>query len=485
MTQALRDNPGTDGSDPPSAERREELLMSETKARLKVGSDLTEGSIMKTLILFAVPMILANLVQQLYNTVDLIVIGKFAGSAGTVGTGVGGDLANFLTMIGMGFSGAGQVYIAQLAGARQQEKVRRAIGTLMTLMISASIVLGIAGSLVTRPFLRMLNTPAEAFEAAREYMIVTCLGMPFVYGYNAVCGILRGMGESKRPLEFVIVAAVVNVVLDLLFVAVLKLGCFGTALATVLAQAASFFMALRFMYRSRKEIGFEFKAQSFKPYAEQTKVILRLGLLKAAQGALINVSMLFCSSQINSFGLVASATNNIGNKITRFSNIITTSVDTGAAAIIGQSLGAGKPERAKKVVYSALTIAMAITVINCVLALTIPRGIFRIFSDDPAVIEFGVTYMHISLITFVLAGFMGPYSAMITGDGNAVYGFIIGILDSVVLRIGISVVMAYCFDMGVLGYFYGMALGRLAPTIMSMIYFYSNRWRKRKLLSEG
>lgn len=485
MTQALRDNPGTDGSDPPSAERREELLMSETKARLKVGTDLTEGSIMKTLIVFAIPMILANLVQQLYNTVDLIVIGKFAGSAGTVGTGTGGELANFLTLIGMGFSGAGQVYIAQLAGAKQQEKVRRAIGTLLTLMISASVVLGVAGSLVTRPFLNLINTPAEAFEPAREYMIVTCLGMPFVFGYNAVCGILRGMGESKRPLEFVIVAAVVNVVLDILFVAVFKLGCFGTALATVLAQAASFFMALRFMYRSRVEMGFEFKAQNFKPYAEQTKVILRLGLLKAAQGALINVSMLYCSAQVNSFGLVAAAVNNIGNKITRFSNIVTTSVDTGAAAIIGQSLGAGKPERAKKTVYSALIIAMAITVVNCVLALTIPRGIFRVFSDDPAVIEFGVTYMHISLITFVLAGFMGPYGAMITGDGNAVYGFIIGILDSVVLRIGISIVLAQVFDMGVLGYFYGIALGRVAPTIMSVAYFYSNRWRKRKLLSEG
>lgn len=440
---------------------------------------------MKTLITFAIPLVLANLVQQLYNTVDLIVIGKFAGSVGTVGTAQGGDFASLMTLIGMGFSGAGQVYIAQLAGAKEHEKIRKAIGTLLTLMMCGSVVIAVIGCCVTDGFLNLLNTPKEAFDAAKQYMFVTCLGMPFVYGYNAVCGILRGKGESKRPLEFVIVAAIVNVVLDIFFVAILKMGCFGTALATVIAQAASFFMALGFMIRQREQMDFDFKLASFRPYKEQVKVILRLGTLKAAQGALLSVSMLYCSSQINVYGLVSAATNNIGNKIGRFTNIITVSVDTAAAGIIGQSLGARKIDRVKKTVYCSLIIAMAMAAINCALGLFLPRQIFHIFSDDPEVIEFGVTFMRISLITFIFSGLMGPYNAVITGDGNAALGFVLGVLDGVVLRIGISILLAKVFDMGVIGYFYGSALARVGPTIVTMIYFYSNRWQKRKLLTEG
>lgn len=458
--------------------------MSKTAGGRHVGTDLTEGHIAKTLIRFAIPLLLANLIQQLYNTVDLIVIGQFAGSAGTVGTSAGGDLANFLTMIGMGFSGAGQVYIAQLAGAKNEQKIKNAIGTLMTIMLVGGVVLGVVGACVSKPFLHLLNTPVEAFSQATDYMIVTCLGMPFVFGYNAVCAVLRGMGESKRPLYFVTIAAVTNIVLDVFFVAILKMASLGTAIATVMAQAVSCIAGIVFMYQRREQFGFDFRLSSFKLHKEPLKVIVKLGIPKAAQTALINVSMMYCTSQVNAFGLIAAATNNIGNKIVRFSNIVTMSVDTGAAAMIGQSLGARKYERAKKVVYTALIVSGVMAALNCLLALTVPRGIFRIFSEDAEVIEFGVTFMRINVITFILAGIMGPYNAMITGDGNANLGLLIGILDGVVLRIGISVIMANVLDYGVLGYFYGNALARVAPCIITTVYFYSGRWRKRKLLVE-
>ncbi len=450
----------------------------------RVGADLTEGHITKTLIRFAIPLLLANLIQQLYNTVDLIIIGQFAGSAGTVGTSTGGDMANFLTLVGMGFSSAGQVYIAQLAGAKDEKKIKNAIGTLMTLMLVGGVVLGIVGACVNQPFLHLLNTPEEAFRQATQYMIVTCLGMPFIYGYNAVCGILRGMGESKRPLYFVSIAAVSNVVLDLFFVAVLDMASLGTAIATVMAQAISCIAGIVFLYKRQEQFGFDFRLSSFRLHKEPLKVIFKLGIPKAAQMALIDVSMMYCSSQVNSYGLVAAATNNIGNKITRFSNIVTMSVDTAAAAMIGQNLGARKYDRAKKVVYKALIVSSIMAALNCLLALTVPKQIFRIFSEDPEVIEFSVIFMRINVITFILAGIMGPYSAMITGDGNANLSLLIGILDGVVLRIGISVFMANVLDFGVLGYFYGNALARIAPCFITTIYFYSGRWKRRKLLVE-
>ena len=180
--------------------------------------------------------------------------------------------------------------------------------------------------------------------------------------------------------------------------------------------------------------------------------------------------------------MIASATNSVGNKITRFSNIITMSIDTGASAMIGQSLGAGKKDRAGKVVHVALAIAMVVCAVNVAAALIIPRQIFGIFTNEAEVIDFGVTFMKISCITFITASLMGPYQAMITGIGNASLGFIVGMLDGVVLRLGISLLLTRVFDMGVLGFFYGNALARLGPVIIGMIYFYSGAWKRRKLL---
>ncbi len=450
----------------------------------KIGLNMTEGSILKTLLVFAVPILLTNLIQQLYNTVDLIIIGKFVGNEGTVGVSTGGDLINFITMLSIGFSSAGQVYVSQQVGARDYDNLKKTIGTLLSVMMGASLVFAAVGAIVAEPFLRMMNCPEEAFSQAVDYMRITCIGAPFIYGYNAVCGILRGMGESKRPMIFVIIAAVSNIIMDLLFVVVFRMEAAGTALATVIAQFASFAAAFVFMYRKREHFDFDFKLSSFKVYKKPLLVLLRLGIPRALQSSLINVSLLFCSSRINAFGIIASATNSVGNKVTRFANIITQSVDTGAATMIGQNLGARKNDRAKKTVHVALAIALGVAAVNSLAAIFAPRLIFSIFTNDPEVIEFGVTFMRISIITFILAAVMGPYQAMITGSGNASLGFLVGILDGVVLRIGLSLLFGELMGMGVVGYFYGNALPRLAPCIIGIIYFYTNAWEKRRLLTE-
>ena len=444
--------------------------------------NLAEGNIFSTLLRFSVPILFANLIQQLYNTVDLIIIGKYVGNIGTVGVSTGGDFINMLTMFAVGFSAAGQVYISQLVGAGEHEKAQRTIGTLLTLLIGSSFVIGMIGILAAEPFLKIMNCPEEAFEQAKSYMIITCAGAPFVFGYTAVCAILRGMGESRRPLLFVTVAAVSNIFMDLLFVVVLKMEAAGTAWATIIAQFASFLAAFIFMYRNRERFNFDFRLKNFAIRKEPLLVILRLGIPRSFQSALINVTLLYCTSNINSYGMIASATNSVGNKITRLSNIITLSIDTGASAMIGQSLGAGKYDRAHRTVHVALAIALAVAAINILAALVIPRQIFHIFTNEQDVIEFGVIFLRISCITFILASLMGPYQAMITGIGNASLGFIVGILDGVVLRLGISLILTRVFGMEALGFFYGNAFARLGPVIIGMVYFYSGAWRKRKLL---
>lgn len=213
----------------------------------RVGQDLTEGPIMRTLITFAIPIVLASLVQQLYSLVDVIVVGKFVGNIGTVGVNTGGEIADMVMPVAMGISSAGQIYISQLTGAREEEKVQQTIGTLLSFMLMASVAAAIGTIVLSDVLLDWLNCPEEALGQAKDYMVITALGFPFIFGYNAVVAVLRGMGESKQSLYFILIAAAVNVVLDILLVAVIPLEAAGTAIATAVSQLGSFAAAAVFL----------------------------------------------------------------------------------------------------------------------------------------------------------------------------------------------------------------------------------------------
>lgn len=450
----------------------------------KIGMNLTEGPILSTLCVFILPIFMTNLVQQFYNMVDVMVAGLYVGNAGTVGVSTGGEIVSLLTFVSMGFSNGAQVYISQLYGQENHKKIKETIGTSLSLMILMSLVFLVLSMAFCRPALRILNTPEEAMGQSYDYMMITALGLPFIFGYNAVCGILRGMGEARRPFFFVLVSAVANIFLDILFVAALGMGAAGTAWATVIAQIAAFAAAILFMYRKREHFDFDFRLRSFAMKAEHVKVLMELGVPLAASTTFIHLSQLYCNAQINSFGLVDSTVNGIGNKVVRFANLITSSINTGASTMIGQNLGAKKYDRAKKTVYVSMGLAAAMGLLNCGFCVFAPRAVLRLFTTDPAVIEAGVTFMHISVITFLLAAWQGPYQAMVTGAGHARLNFIVGVLDGVILRIGISIVLAKGFSLGVIGYYYGNALARLAPCVICMAYFYSGRWKTRMLLAE-
>jgi len=182
--------------------------------------------------------------------------------------------------------------------------------------------------------------------------------------------------------------------------------------------------------------------------------------------------------------MVASATNSIGNKVVRFANLINNSINTGVAAMVGQNLGARQYDRAKQVVYTALRFSMTLAVINCIMALSVPRLLFGVFSSDAAVLDMGVTFMQISCVTFILSCWMGPFNAMVNGSGFAALNFAIGILDGVVLRISFSLFFDLVLGMGVYSYFWGNSLARLAPCVISSVYFFSGKWKERKLLGE-
>lgn len=459
--------------------------MAEAVKGKKVGIDLTTGSVLKGLLVFTGPIVLANIIQQVYSLVDLMVIGQFMGSTGTVGISTGGEIADMVTPIATSFGAAGQIYIGQLAGAKEHGKLKTTTGTFISMMTILSVVLGLLTILFCGPLLRLLNCPAEAMGQARDYMILTAIGIPFIFGYNAVCGVLRGMGESKRPMLFIIIAAVVNIVLDIILVVPFHMEAAGTAIATTVSQLASCAAAFVYMYKRRESFGFSMRLSYFKIDRLAAKVILSLGIPQAARSMLVRVSMLYVNASVNTYGLVESATNSVGNKLQKFLEVFTTSFSQAASATVAQNLGAKKHERASQTVLYSFYTTMGIAAVTAAIILLWPKAVFGIFTTDPSVLEMGVTYLQILVIHLFLSALTSSYQAMVIGCGDAKLNFIIGVLDGVACKIGLGVLFAYGLGWGVYGFFWGTALSRLIPGIINMVFFYSGKWKKRKLLTES
>ena len=449
----------------------------------RIGTDLTQGSIAKTLITFALPLIATNLIQQLYSAVDLAVIGQFTDKIGTVQVAQGSEVADLVAPLAMAFGTAGQTYIAQLTGAGDKSRTRETVGTLLSWMFLLSVAFTVGALALRWQIMGWLNCPEEARAGAVGYLEITAIAMPAVFIYNAICSVLRGMGESKRPLLFIIVAAVVNIVLDVVLVAWFRLGAAGTAIATAASQYGSCAASCIYLYRKRAALDLKFDREFFRIRWKPLKIILILGIPRVVQNVAIHFSMLFCTARINSYGIVASATNSVGNKIQRFCNVFVMGVDGAASTMIGQNLGARKPDRCSKTIWGTLGCTLILATVTSLAGLVWSHAFYGVFTKDAEVIAMGKVYMQIMVATFYCGAVMGPFFAMVNGSGFASMGFAIGILD-VIFRVGISLLFEYLFHLGVYSYWWGNALCRVGPMIICMIYYFSGKWKTRKLLTE-
>lgn len=444
--------------------------------------DLTQGSVAKELIVFSIPFVLSNLLQTLYSLVDMVIIGQFVGSAGLSAVSIGGDVLTMLTFLCMGFATAGQVMISQYVGSGDRESISSTIGTMFTLILGSSLVLSVIFCCAATPLLQALNTPDESWDQAMAYSLTCFVGMFFVFGYNTVSAILRGMGDGKRPMVFVAVAAVLNLILDLLFVAVFNMAAFGAALATVVSQAVSFIISVVYLYRRKDSFGFDFKLRSFAIRKAQLIPLCKLGFPMALQYSAILVSVMFVNAKINAYGVTISAVNGVGNKLRSLSTLVVQSVGTAASTMLGQNLGAKKHDRVSKIVHISLALNVAYVALLSLVLLVFPTQVFRLFTSDADVLSWAAAFMPVMVVTFLGSALMTPYNSLINGLGYASLSMVIGLLDGVVARISLSLALGAAF--GVMGYWYGNAVAGFVTVILAAAYYYSGRWRTRKLLVE-
>jgi len=443
----------------------------------RLENNLTEGSILQKLIAFATPILLGNILQTLYSLVDTLVVGQFEGTVGISAVTVGSQLTFLLTTVGMGFANGGQIVIAQLKGADDERGQREVIGALLTMSAIGGVLVGVLGVGVHGLALKLFNTPAESWVQAKDYMIITSAGLIFVFLYNATSCIMRGLGDSTRPLLFIAIASVSNIILDVIFVGPLGMGAAGAAWATVAAQALSAAFGFVFLYRRRDRFVFDFKRESFALKRKWVSELCRMGIPMMIQMSAINLSMSVMMSLVNVYGLAASATLGIGNKITQVCCMPYHAMSTAGSAMCGQNIGAGKHDRVKKVVSLTLLINLVITAVTTVVIFLIPEQLVAVFDKDPQVIELCTLFLKLHVINNSCQGLFSAFNSSCLGCGNAPLSTVAFLTDGVVLRLSLCLIFTYLFHMGLFGLFLANAIAPVGAALILGIYHYSGKWR--------
>ena len=414
---------------------------------------LTKGSVLKALVTFTVPFLLANVLQSLYGAVDLFVVGQFCDAQAVAAVSTGTQVTQIVTSLVTGLTLGGTILVGNYTGMERWDKVKEAIGTTALMLLFEA------------PLLTVLNTPAESFEATMDYVAICAWGNFFICGYNALSAILRGYGDSVRPLYFVAVACVANVILDVVFVAGFHLGASGTALATVISQGLSMFLGIA--YLKRHAFLFDFKPASFRIARPMAKELARVGIPISFQELMVRISFLYLTAVMNGCGVYAAAVVGIGAKYDVFSMLSATSVANALAALTAQNMGAGKPARAWRSLWYGLAFALGAAFVFWTWAQWNPESMIRLFSDDPGVIAAGVPYFRACSYDYLMVAFVFCLNGYLNGRSKTLWTMVSCTCGALFLRIPLVWYVGNHFaqDLGM--------LGTVAPVVSGMMAAYT------------
>ena len=446
-------------------------------------TDFTQGSVPKHLVRFMLPFMATNALQVLYSLVDMIIVGKFVGSAGLSAVSQGGMLVNFAMMLGLGLSNSGQVFVAQLIGANRRQELRYVIGTMFTAMAIFSVFLTAAVFCFRGVFVSWLRVPPEALDMANTYVAWCSAGLIFSCGYNVTSSTLRGMGDSRHPFLFVTVSSVLNLFLDYILTGLLGYGVTGAAIATACSQAVSFLISLAFLYRHKEQCCFDFLPASFRIHGGYLRRMLKLGIPMALQACALNITMMIVNSFVNLVGVAASATYGVGLKIDDIFNKVTLGIQFAAAPMVGQNSGADRPDRVRSTVLWTWGISGAICIVFMLLYLRFGVYVFRLFTDDEEVIALAPVFISGIAWTFPLMAGMRGGNALLQGIGNSPLMMAFIFIDGI-LRIIFCYVFGFTLNLGFYGFTLGFALAPLGIVIPGVLYFLSGKWQGHRILED-
>jgi putative MATE family efflux protein len=443
--------------------------------------DLTGGSVSKQLIRFSLPFLLSNFIQALYSVTDMLVVSWCAGPGGVAGVSNGGQVTMIVTNLVIGLTVGGTVLIGQYYGARRHADMKSTIGTLFSVLILSGVALTVAMIALSGPILRLMRITDEqgAFAEAQSYLNSCMSGTLFIFGYNAVSAVLRGMGDSKRPLAFVTIACLLNVGLDILLVGGFHMRAAGAAIATVISQALS--LALSVIYLARNNFLFDFRPRSFRIHPEKVRLLLRIGLPNSVQNLVVGLSFLVMMVLVNGYGVYAAAAMGIVGKFNGFAILPAIAMSSSVASMAAQNLGAGLRERAKRTMFYGMGIVFPMSLLFFLAAFFAPSWVLRIFTDDEQVIASGIGYIRTFSFDYLVVPFVFCANGLLMAAGHTTFTMISGMLSSILLRVPIALVFGTALGMGLAGIGLAAPVASLGALVAGALYLRGGSWQRTRI----
>lgn len=437
--------------------------------------DLTKGIIWKRLLSFTMPLLLSALLQQLYNTVDLLIVGRFAGEIDMAAIGAAGPIAVLVIALFIGLSTGASVLVAQYYGAKDRHALSRIVETNYAIAVFGGLVLTVLTVWLTPQFLRWISTPQNIMAPAVAYMRILFMGLMPVMVYNMGSAILRSVGDSVRPFNFLAVSAGANIALDLLFVGVFHMGAVGAGIATALAQSISGVLVTISLLETTDIYRLRIKRIRF--HKDALMRTFSIGLPASISAGLISLSNVIIQSEINVFGADAIAGVAASGRIDGF---LFTSLEAFALAMttfVGQNIGARKSERLKRGIQTAMTLCLAFVAGISILLFLFREPLMAIFNGDPKVIDYGAEMIRILAPAYILFGATEVFSGAVRGSGAAIPIMIITLIGMFIVRIG-WILLAMPIFQNIEVIYYSYPISWIFTFLLTLWYYYRGAWRK-------
>lgn len=434
--------------------------------------NLTEGAIGKTLMRYALPVVISSFLQSAYSLTDLILAGQFIGKTGMSAINNSSQVILLLTQIIIGVTLGANVLISQYYGAKDREGREKTNVTLFTGCLLFGLFTVLLLLVLGRPLLAALKAPA--LEDSFTYLLICAPGLLPVCGYNALSAIIRGVGNSKQPLYFILITALVNVVLDALFMGVLHWGVAGAAWATLIAQVLSFLAALVYTLR-HKEL-FALRLLHLRIYGDKLRMMLKLGIPSAVQMTLVGLSWLTMTFLVNRYGVEASAASGITAKIKDMTQLFALAMGSAASTMVAQCLGAGAYERASRAVHIAMRIAIGVTCVMILLVELFAPFLVSFFGPDPLTASLAVQNLRIEILAQIFFASFLVYNALPMGAGHTTFVLFSSIMNSIIVRLALAFVLDRYF--GLVGIYWACMIAPASSVPLGYLYERAGKWRR-------
>lgn len=395
--------------------------------------DMCNGPLTRKIITYCIPLALSGILQLLYNAADIIVVGRFTGPTALAAVGSTGSLINLIVNLLIGLSVGASVCVANFYGAGREKDVRETVHTAMLISVIGGVIVAVVGMVFAKTFLGWMGSPDDVIDQATLYLRIYFAGMPLTMAYNFASAIFRALGDTKRPLYYLAVSGLVNVILNLIFVIVFKMGVAGVAIATVVAQAVSTTLIILCMIRSHSVI--HLQRDMLRIHGDKLKEIVRVGLPAGLQGTIFSISNVLIQSSINSFGSIAIAGNSASSNLEGFMYTSMNSVYQAALSFAGQNMGARKYSRLKKVLCNCLAIVTGIGIGMGAIMYLFRYQLLGIYSSDMDVINFGIERLELFCLTYFTCGAMDVMVGQMRGMGYSIVPMIVSLVGVCGIRI--------------------------------------------------